>query len=435
MHHRQPLKKRIVIAFFLMTLVVAGVSSIGIFFIVHALEEHFVSQGLSDNLQEIINNQMSRERIMRLNQDTDFYTTNAQVQYPIPEQFKEVKPGFSEILLRNGNAYYIYKRSIEHQDYLIVKDQTEFEKREHILLLVVFLGFVVSLIFAYVLGKLLANRILAPVIKLARQVSQISLSQNKQQISNFDKQYADDEIGQLAATFARAFADLHQALERERLFTSDVSHELRTSLMVITTGCELLLLDRDKLSSKQYQQIQRINTANHDMQELVQTFLMLARKENSQIVGDQVTLLALAEDQRDIWLPKFQEKNINFSLDIKSTNMKTYNKILLKTVMSNLLRNAWHYTEEGMVRLVVDGDVFWVEDTGVGVPADKQQAIFQAFVRGSNRGEGLGLGLSLVKRICTHENWKVSVDSADERGSVFYVYLNQKAVLVSTNNK
>ncbi|WP_228411766.1 sensor histidine kinase [Entomomonas moraniae] len=424
MHHRQPLKKRIVIAFFLMTLVVAGVSSIGIFFIVHELEEHFVSQGLSDNLQEIINNQMSRERIMRLNQDTDFYTTNAQVHYPIPEQFKEVKPGFSEILLRNGNAYYIYKRSIGHQDYLIVKNQTEFEKREQILLLVVFLWFIVSLVFAYVLGKLLANRILAPVIKLAKQVSQISLSQNKQQIINFDKQYADDEIGQLATTFARAFADLHQALERERLFTSDVSHELRTSLMVITTGCELLLLDRDKLSSKQYQQIQRINTANQDMQELVQTFLMLARKENSQIVGDQVTLITLAEDQRDIWLPKFQEKNINFSLDIKSTNMRTYNKILLKTVMSNLLRNAWHYTEEGMVRLIVDGDMFWVEDTGVGVPADKQQAIFQAFVRGSNRGEGLGLGLSLVKRICTHESWQVSVDSTDESGSVFYVYLN-----------
>lgn len=425
MHHKQPLKKRIVIAFFLMTLVVAGLSSIGIFFIVHALEEHFVSQGLSDNLQEIINNQMSREKIMRLNQDTDFYTTNTQVQYPVPEQFKDVKPGFSEVLLRNGNAYYIYKRSIAHQDYLIVKDQTEFEKREQTLLLVVFLGFVVSLIFAYMLGKLLANRILAPVIKLARQVSQISLCPNKQKIINFDKQYADDEIGQLATTFARAFADLHQALERERLFTSDVSHELRTSLMVITTGCELLLLDKDKLSSKQYQQVQRINTANQDMQELVQTFLMLARKENSQIVGDQITLLTLAEDQKDIWLPKFQEKDICFSLEIKSSDMKTYNKILLKTVMSNLLRNAWHYTEEGMVKLVIDGDVFWVEDTGVGVPVDKQQAIFQAFVRGSTRGEGLGLGLSLVKRICIHEGWQVSVDSADERGSIFYVYLNK----------
>lgn len=434
MHHKQPLKKRIVIAFFLMTLVVAGISSIGIFFIVHALEEHFVSQGLSDGLQEILNNRMSHQKIMRLSQDTDFYTSNSKVHYPIPDQFKDVKLGFSEILLRNGNAYYIYKELIDNQEYLIVKDQTEFEKREQILLLVVFLGFVISLIFAYVLGKLLANRILAPVVKLANQVSQVSASQNKQQTMGFEQQYADDEIGQLAATFASAFSELHDALERERLFTSDVSHELRTSLMVITTGCELLLLDRDKLSNKQYQQVQRISAANQDMQELVQTFLMLARKENSQIVGDQVTLLALAEEQRDIWLSKFQEKNIRFSLNIKSTNFNTYNKILLKTVMSNLLRNAWHYTEEGFVRLVVDGDVFWVEDSGVGVPADKQQAIFQAFVRGSNRGEGLGLGLSLVRRICVHEHWQVSVSSADGNGSVFYVYLNQRHA-ISTNVK
>lgn len=76
MRLKQPLKKRIVIAFFLMTLIVAGVSSISIFLIVHALEEHFVSQGLSDNLEEILNSQMSRERIQKLSQDTDFYTTD-----------------------------------------------------------------------------------------------------------------------------------------------------------------------------------------------------------------------------------------------------------------------------------------------------------------------------------------------------------------------
>lgn len=424
MQHKQPLKNRIVIAFFLMTLVVAGVSSIGIFFIVHALEDHFISQGLSDNLQEILNSKMSQNKIMGLSLNTDFYTTNPQVDYPIPSQFKGAKLGFSEILLRNGRAYYIYKKSIDNQDYLIVKDQTDFEKREQILLCVVFFGFVVSLVFAYILGRLLANRILAPVIKLAKQVSEISLSQDKQITIRFDKQYADDEIGQLAVVFASAFSDLHNALERERLFTSDVSHELRTFLMVITTGCELLLLDKEKLSNKQYQQIQRINTANQDMHELVQTFLMLARKENSQIVGDRITLLSLAENQQAIWLPKFQEKNIQFSLEIKASNDKTYNKTLLKTVMSNLLRNAWHYTEEGIVKLVIDSDTFWVEDTGIGVPVEKQQAIFQAFVRGSSRGEGLGLGLSLVKRICTHEHWQVNLSSGETSGSVFSVRLN-----------
>ncbi len=423
MRLKQPLKKRIVIAFFLMTLIVAGVSSISIFLIVHALEEHFVSQGLSDNLEEILNSQMSRERIQKLSQDTDFYTTDPQVNYPIPEQLKNIKDGFSEVILREGAAYYVYKETVDQQSYLIVKDQTEFETREQMLLLVVFLGFIGSLIVSLILGKLLANRILAPIIKLAKQVDKINCIENKVNYVTLNNQYADDEVGQLAAAFDRAFGELRSALERERLFTSDVSHELRTPLMVIATSCELLLLEAKELSPIQLQQINRISTANKDMNELVQTFLMLARIENNPIVGDQITLLNIAKQLAEAWAEKFKEKGIEFVFEVKSTTTNTYNKTLLKTVISNLLRNAWHYTEQGEVKLVIDGDSFFVQDTGIGVPQDKQQAIFQAFVRGSNRGEGLGLGLSLVKRICTHQHWQVDVISSQESGSIFSVKL------------
>lgn len=421
MQLKQPLKKRIVIAFFLMTLVIAGVSSISIFMIVHTLEEHFVSQGLSDNLQEILNSQMSADKLMRLSSDTKFYTSDDHVSYPIPDVLKDVREGFSEVLLRTGEAYYVYKETIDQQDYLIVEDQTEFETREQILLLVVFLGFIGSLIVSLILGRLLANRILAPIIKLAEQVNQISSSQVK--TTSLNSQFADDEVGQLAEAFDRAFSDLQLALERERLFTSDVSHELRTPLMVIASSCELLLLEDTEYSPVHHKQITRISDANKDMNELVQTFLMLARTEYNPVVGDQITLLKLAEEQAEIWLPKFLEKGIAFSLKVKSATEKNYNKTLLKTVVSNLLRNAWHYTEQGEVTLLIDGNSFFVEDTGIGVPEEKQQAIFQAFVRGSNRGEGLGLGLSLVKRICTHQQWHVEIFSRKENGSVFKVSL------------
>lgn len=423
MHLKQPLKKRIVIAFFLMTLIVAGASSISIFLIVHALEEHFVSQGLNDNLQEILNSQMSPDEILKLSKDSAFYTSDPQVNYPIPDHLKEIKDGFSEILLRDGVAYYVYKVTIGQQQYLIIKDQTEFETREQMLLLVVFLGFIGSLIVALLLGKLLANRIMAPIIKLAKQVAQINSAQVTTTNSKLRTQYADDEVGQLATAFDKAFGDIQSALERERLFTSDVSHELRTPLMVITTSCELLSLESEQLSATQQQQLNRISAANKDMNELVQTFLMLARTENNPIVGDQISLLALAQEQASIWSPKFMEKGIAFSLDVKASNDSCYNKILLKSVVSNLLRNAWHYTEQGQVKLVIDDDSLSVEDTGIGIPEDKQQAIFQAFVRGSKRGEGLGLGLSIVKRICNHQGWQVEFMANKESGSIFTVKL------------
>ena len=93
--------------------------------------------------------------------------------------------------------------------------------------------------------------------------------------------------------------------------------------------------------------------------------------------------------------------------------------------MSNLLRNALHYTSEGEVRLVLEDDGFRIEDTGMGVAPEEQTQIFEPFMRGAGaRGEGLGLGLSLVKRICEQQNWNIQVREMPPRGSCFRVTFN-----------
>jgi signal transduction histidine kinase len=90
--------------------------------------------------------------------------------------------------------------------------------------------------------------------------------------------------------------------------------------------------------------------------------------------------------------------------------------------MSNLLRNALHYTSEGDVRLVLEDDGFRIEDTGTGVSPGEQTRIFEPFMRGVGaRGEGLGLGLSLVKRICEQQNWEIRVEEMQPQGSCFSV--------------
>lgn len=420
---KQPIKRRIVIAFFLMTLVVGGTSSISIFIIIQMLEEHFVSQELDDNLQDILDSHMDYEEVTKLGKHSKFYTSNTLVNFPIPEDFQNVKEGFSEILLRNGNSYYAYRRSIDNHVYLVIKDQSEFEHREQMLILVVSIGFISSLIIAWILGNLLANRILAPVIRLADQVDDIDYLQSIAGKKTLYSQYADDEVGQLADAFDRAFGELNSSLARERLFTSDVSHELRTPLMVIASSCELLL-ESNTVSADSYRKIERISAANKDMYDLVETFLMLARASNEQIIGEQVTLQEVVKEQAESWHSKFIDKKITFELETRGGSSRHYNKVLLKTVVSNLLRNALHYTERGRVKLITDKHSFAVIDTGVGVPEDQQQAIFQAFVRGNtSRGEGLGLGLSLVKRICLHQGWQVRMVSNPAGGSIFEVSL------------
>ncbi|HAW63710.1 MAG TPA: sensor histidine kinase, partial [Pseudomonas sp.] len=113
-----------------------------------------------------------------------------------------------------------------------------------------------------------------------------------------------------------------------------------------------------------------------------------------------------------------------FELLEEGEDRGVYNHTLLGTVMSNLLRNALHYTDHGQVRLVLERGGFRVEDTGMGIPPDQQERMFQPFVRGAEgRGEGLGLGLSLVRRICAHQGWTVEVQGREPRGSCFSVRL------------
>ena len=95
--------------------------------------------------------------------------------------------------------------------------------------------------------------------------------------------------------------------------------------------------------------------------------------------------------------------------------------------MGNLLRNALHYTDQGFIRLSLTSTGFMVEDSGVGIPEEKREAMFEPFVRGNEkRGEGLGLGLSLVQRICENRGWTVSLSTMEPNGCHFEVELNPK---------
>lgn len=99
---------------------------------------------------------------------------------------------------------------------------------------------------------------------------------------------------------------------------------------------------------------------------------------------------------------------------------------LLRAVMGNLLRNASHYTERGQIRLILDAGGFRVEDSGPGIAADERERLFDSFVRGSAaRGEGLGLGLSLVRRICEQQGWHIEAHNLAGGGSCFSVRLGR----------
>lgn len=420
---RQPLARRIRTAFVLMTALVSGLFSLGIVASVHFVEAHIVSRSLGQELDGLLQQGIRMGHSPRLDASTRFFSS-AFEGYAIPAYLRDMKAGFTEFD-HEGNAYYAYVRFIDGDTYMLVEEQNEFEKRETILFAIVFTGFLLSILGAWALGRAMARRVMAPVTRLAMQVRH--RDQLHAAAPPLAPEYADDEIGQLARAFDGTLSRIRQSLERERLFTGDVSHELRTPLMVMASSCELLA--EAPLGERQREQLARITRAVDEMHELVQTFLQLAREKSDESAASRdYPLKTVAAEEAERWRSQMREKGLDFELVEEEHDDTLYNGIFLHSVIGNLLRNALHYTDHGHVRLVLERGALRIEDSGSGIAATEQQRIFEPFVRGEfARGDGLGLGLSLVQRICSRQGWKIGVRSTPGSGSCFRVSLSSDA--------
>lgn len=419
------LARRVVIAFVLMAAIISALFSIGIIVVVQVVERQLVTHTLNGDMTlALLSHKAGRE--LDLLPDSKFYHDDVGLSQRLreaPEWSNRLTSGVHEV---NNDGQLldalVYEEGSDR--YLFVRDRTDFQKREQALFIIVVAGFLMSVFAAWLLGRLLAKKIMSPVIELAKQVS---AKEYLLQAEPLAPHYANDEVGQLAHAFDGAMVELRQALAREQFFTSDVSHELRTPLTVISTASELLLAS-PQLSDRQRGQLERVSRAAQEMRELVHTFLQLARNRLERgNAPERSTISQMAAELQQSWQSQAEEKGLELTICVEDApTERSFSKPLLRSVMSNLLRNAIHYTDTGFVRLVLNGDSFRVEDSGKGIDETQQEAIFKPFVRGEGaRGEGLGLGLSLVKRICSHQAWQIQVSNLYPTGSRFTVLLHE----------
>lgn len=421
MEFKQSLSQRIVIAFVLMSALVGGTFAIGIVETVHQVEERLISSELGGDLGRLLKMESIDDWRHHPEPSQLFFFSDGHGEFALPADLQDLTPGFHEVF-RDGLSYHGFMELVDGRRYVLLQDQSGFEEREQLLFAVVLVGFLLSLALSGLLGWLLARKVIEPVVRLSSQVRHPD--QLLDRAPQLAPDYAQDEVGRLAAAFDTTLGLLRRALMRERLFTSDVSHELRTPLMVVASSSELLL-ESPGLDGRSRAQVQRIARACEEMRELVQTFLQLARLSTEGTAGEsRASLREIADALAEQWRPLIESKGLTFVYHGVGGGQENYNGPLLRSVLGNLLRNAWHYTEQGSIELRLEGQGFVVEDSGVGIPESEREAMFQPFVRGgAARGEGLGLGLSLVQRICESQGWSVELKDAVPRGCRFEVSL------------
>ncbi len=418
MARRQALARRIVIAFRALTLVVSGLFSLTVVGVVLWVENDVVSESMDHQISSVLESYQTTQRWPELVGDTRLYAPGLH-ELP-PAEFADVAQGFTEIV-SGDDAYYVFRKIIDGQSYILVRNQGEFESQERLVYAAVMAGFIASVLLAWLIGNFTAKRVLDPVIDLARRVRK--REQLHALAPALAPDYSDDEVGQLAAAFDAALGELRAVLERERLFTSDVSHELRTPLMVIASSCELLAARVTDPRAREL--VGSIDAASREMHELVQVFLQLARAKANQAQSvETATLGVIAQEQYDSWAPKFAQKGLEFQCRVDEDDGAFYPATFLRVVIGNLLRNALHYTDTGQVMLTVGNKMLRVDDTGIGIPPALHESVLQPFVRlDHSRGDGLGLGLSLVRRICEASGWTLRLQQRPEGGTQASVLL------------
>ena len=230
---------------------------------------------------------------------------------------------------------------------------------------------------------------------------------------------------------------LEGALKAKTEFLATTSHEIRTPLNGILGMTQVLLADR-RIVTDIRERIEVVHGAGETMRALVDDILDVAKMESGKLVIEnrEIDLLPILRDVGHLWSGHAESKGLDLVIDIHDAPRRILSDgARIRQMVFNLMSNAVKFTTEGSLTLSAsteaDADgtalVLSVSDTGVGIPADKLEAIFEAFqqVDGgvTRQFSGSGLGLAICRNIARAMNGEITVESVLGKGSTFTVRL------------
>jgi signal transduction histidine kinase/CheY-like chemotaxis protein len=289
-------------------------------------------------------------------------------------------------------------------------------------------------------AKLLAERPHDPLAEVQRQNQELmraldELRRKQDELEHLNRELEDTNRGVVAlyAELDEKADHLRRADELKSKFLSNMSHEFRTPLNSIL-ALSRILLDRTDgdLSSEQEKQVSFIRKAASDLAELVNDLLDLAKVEAGKIVIQPVSFRAqeLFGALRGMLRPLLVTESVALVFDDVSDLPELYtDEGKVSQILRNLISNALKFTERGEVRVSGSYDnatqemVFTVADTGIGIPPEHSDTIFQEFTQvdspAQRRVKGTGLGLPLSRRLAELLGGTLTVESSPGTGSTF----------------
>jgi signal transduction histidine kinase/DNA-binding response OmpR family regulator/CHASE3 domain sensor protein len=274
-------------------------------------------------------------------------------------------------------------------------------------------------------------------VRLEQQQAELEQTNNQLEEQAQALEIQKDEITRARDSVEVKARELEQASRYKSDFLANMSHELRTPLNSSLILAKLLSDNTEgNLTEEQVKFARTIQSSGNDLLSLINDILDLSKIEAGQmdIRPEPVSLSRLANDLRRTFDPIGGQKGLEFRTVIADglPEVIDTDRMRLEQVLKNLLSNAFKFTEHGSVQLNVsqtsDGRVrFAVIDTGIGISAEQQQAVFDAFRQAdstiSRKYGGTGLGLSISRELSRLLGGVLSVESTPGEGSTFAITL------------
>lgn len=259
------------------------------------------------------------------------------------------------------------------------------------------------------------------------------LDQEKLAIENLNKNL-EEKVNRRTSELQEAKEKAEESDRLKSAFLANMSHEIRTPMNGILGFAELLR-EPDLSGSDQLEYIEIIEKSGMRMLGIINDIIDVSKIESGVMETrlTTVSLMSLLNELLNFFLPEVNAKQlkiINVSADSKDLNIIT-DKDKLETILVNLIKNAVKYTDKGEIRIgfkqTLGQLTIFVSDTGIGIPEDRQQAIFDRFVQADIADkmakQGAGLGLSIAHAYAEMLGGKLYLKSKVGEGTVFYVEL------------
>ena len=354
----------------------------------------------------------------------------------LPHKFSDMRPGYKELSDDESGFLVVYSEAKDDKTLVLVFDGQQVGRLALFFGMLPLAGVLIVIYLSSWLAYRFSSRAVSPIIKLSKNVEELDPGSDDfstdLKLVLADYKNIDHDVSTLSVALSRLSDRIEAFVLRERNFTRDASHELRSPITVIKIASDLLLAD-ESLSPANLRTVERIKNNASDMEELIQALLLLARESDNALSMDPVCVNDVVEEEMERSASLLVDKPVEVTFKSEQDLVIDSSDKVVSVMIGNLIRNAYSYTDEGKVEISVENNRFSISDSGIGMSQEELDKLFQPFQRGrSKQRGGYGVGLTIVKMLSDRFHWPISIDSEIHRGTTVAVEFSPKVETVAT---